>query len=518
MPVIATNGGVRVPGKKTQEMIPNDLPTCQTVIRHQFGQIEELQERVNELQQQMQLLLRARYGRKAETLHLDQLRLFGDQSEEAPVEDTEAAPAQETPMPAKGRHGRRKPAIELPRIRVEHALSESELSCPECGESRDRIGEEVSEQYDYVPASVTVVEHVRCKYACRKCQGHVVVADGADKPVEKGLAAPGMLAYVATSKLADHLPLHRLEGIFKRQGANISRSTLCDWMAATASILAPVYDRMKARVLGSRIIWTDDTPVKLQDRAHEKNMREARIWVYIGDEQNRCTVYDFTDSRKRDGPQKFLGDYNGYLQADAFAGYDCIYATGNVREVACMAHARRKFFDSLGSSRKASEEALLMIRDLYDIERATAGAPADDRRAVRQEKSRVILGRFKKWLDNQHLCALPKSPIGKAINYALNNWQALCVFLEDGELTIDNNRAENGMRSIAVGRKNWLFAGSREGGRNAAILSSLIATCKQHNVNPQAYLADVLTRLSANGADDLDLDQLLPGAWTPAAV
>jgi transposase len=499
--------------------IPNDLDECRRVIERLFAALEEKDSRIDDLMQQVQLLLRARYGRKAETVNLDQLRLFAAQDEEGQVEEQpEAVAVERAPEGNKGRHGRRKPAAELPRIRVKHVLSEVELVCPECGDNREKIGEEVSEQYDYVPASVTVVEHVRCKYACRKCQGHVVVADGAEKPVERGLAAPGMLAHVATSKFADHLPLHRQEGIFKRQGASISRSTLCDWVAATASILAPVYERMKARVLDSRIIWTDDTPVKLQDREHDKNMREARIWVYIGDEQNRYTVYDFTDSRKRDGPQKFLGKYSGYLQADAFAGYDCIYATGSVREVACMAHARRKFFDSLGSSQKAAEEALLMIRNLYDIERATAGAPPDNRRAVRQEKSRVILERFKKWLDNQHLCALPKSPIGKAINYALNNWQALCVFLEDGELTIDNNRAENGMRSIAVGRKNWLFTGSRKGGRNAAILSSLVATCKQHNVNPQAYLTDVITRLSRKDADALDLDQLLPDTWATSTA
>jgi len=508
-----------VPKQAVKPKIPDDLDECRKIIEQLFEKLDEKDSRIEDLMQQVQLLLRARYGRKAETVNLDQLRLFAAQTEEQPSEEhSEPGAVESVAVAGKGRHGRRKPAAELPRIRVEYTLSEVELPCPECGDGRERIGEEVSEQYDYVPASVTVVEHVRCKYACRKCQGNVVVADGADKPVEKGLAAPGMLAYVATSKFADHLPLHRQEGIFKRQGASISRSTLCDWIAATASILAPVYERMKARVLGSRIIWTDDTPVKLQDRAHEKNMREARIWVYIGDEQNRYTVYDFTDSRKRDGPQKFLGDYSGYLQADAFAGYDCIYATGSVREVACMAHARRKFFDSLGSSKKEAEQALLMIRNLYDIERETAGASADDRRAVRQERSRPILERFKKWLDTQHLCALPKSPIGKAVNYSLNNWQALCVFLEDGELTIDNNRAENGMRGIAVGRKNWLFAGSREGGRNAAILSSLIATCKHYDLNPQAYLTDVLTRLSENGADGLDLDQLLPGTWTPATV
>lgn len=510
-----------MPKQAVESKLPNDLESCHRVIQQLFNALEEKEGRIEDLMQQVQLLLRARYGRKAESVNLDQLRLFGGQTEESPAEEAKTTPGETSPaapVSSNGRHGRRKPAADLPRSLVEHELPESELPCPECGDSRERIGEEVSEQYDYVPASVTVVEHIRYKYACRKCQGHVVVADGAEKPVDKGLATPGMLAYVATSKFADHLPLHRQEGIFKRQGASISRSTLCDWVAATASILAPVYERMKARVLDSRIIWTDDTPVKLQDRTHDRNMREARIWVYIGDENNRYTVYDFTDSRKRDGPRTFLGDYSGYLQADAFAGYDCIYATGEVREVACMAHVRRKFYESQNSSKKAAAEALLTIGELYDIERGAAKLGHAERKSVRQEKARPILEKFRQWLELQHLCALPKSPIGKAVNYALNNWRALCVYLEDGELTIDNNRSENAIRGIAIGRKNWLFAGSREGGRNAAILSSLIATCKTYDVNPQKYLTDVLTRLSAKGTDAADLDQLLPGTWTPAAV
>lgn len=324
-----------------------------------------------------------------------------------------------------------------------------------------------------------------------------------------------MLAHIAVSKFADHLPLHRLEGIFKREGAKIARSTMCDWLAATAAILQPLYERMKDRVTASRVIWTDDTPVNLQDRQDERNMREARIWVYIGDQNNKFTIYDFTDSRKRDGPKNFLSGFEGYLQADAFAGYDCLYATGGVLEVACMAHARRKFFECLNSNEAAATEVLTIIRDLYRIEKETAFLSSEERRTIRLQQSAPLLATFKKWLNQQRLYALPKSPLGKAVTYALNNWSALCRYLCDGELTIDNNCSERAMRSVAVGRKNWLFAGSREGGRTAAILSSFIATCKHYNINPQQYLLDVLTRLTHG---ESDLDQLLPGVWAQAAL
>ena len=460
------------------------------------------------MRHQLNLLLRAKYGKRAETFIPGQLTLFESKSTVQQAEQVS-----EQPATTGKKHGRNKPSKQLARKRVVYELADSELPCPECGDARKQIGEEKSEQYDYVPASVCVIEHVRCKYACPKCQGHVVIADGAVKPIEKGLAAAGMLAHIAVSKFADHLPLHRLEGIFKRQGVKIARSTMCDWLAAAAGILEPLYGCMKEKVLASRIIWTDDTPVDLQDRQDERNMREARIWVYLGDNENKFTVYDFTDSRKRDGPKTFLAGFNGYLQADAFAGYDCLYAAGDVLEVACMAHARRKFFECLNSDEAAAREALKMIGELYRIERETAELSAQERRKVRLRFSAPQLASFKRWLNQQRLTALPKSPLGKAIRYAMNNWRALCRYLCDGELTIDNNCSERAMRSVAVDRKNWLFAGSKEGGKTAAILSSFIATCKHYNINPQQYFVDVLTRLSTG---ESTLDQLLPGTWAPA--
>ncbi len=472
-----------------------------------YNQLERRDGEVEELRHQVQMLLRARYGRKSEAFVAGQLTLF--ESTEA-----EQIPEERSPEKAetsnKKKHGRGKPSRELPRKKVVYELFESELNCPDCGKTRKKIGEDTSEQYEYVPSSICVIEHVRCKYACSDCQGQVIVADGANKPIEKGLATSGMLAYIATCKYADHLPLNRLEGIFKRQGAKIARSTMCDWMAATAGILKPLYKRMRERVLVSRVVWTDDTSIRLQDRQDKRNMREARIWVYIGDTKNKFTIYDFTESRKRDGPRNFLAGFKGYLQADAFAGYDCIYDAGGVLEVACMAHSRRKFFECLDSDKEAATQALEMIKGLYRIEKEALDLDVGMRRQVRLLRSAPLLNKFKRWLNNQKLRSLPRTRFGKAITYALNNWRALCRYLCDGELTIDNNNSERAMRSIAIGRKNWLFAGSRDGGQTAAIISSFVATCKAHNINPQAYLLDVLTRLSQG---ESDLNQLLPDAW-----
>ncbi len=494
------------------DQLPEDTTALKQIVVELFNRLQKSEGRVEELTHQMQALLRSRYGSKAETFVDGQLRLFEEADAKQIDELCEKEDAQHQVRAGK-KHGRGKPSSELPRKRVVYELSPEKMPCPDCGKERKRIGEETSEQYDYIPASICVIEHVKCKYACAECEGQVVIAEGPNKPVERGLASAGMLAYIATCKYADHLPLNRLEGIFKRQGAKIARSTMCDWMSATAKILKPLHEHMKERVLKSRIVWTDDTPVKLQDREDERNMREARIWVYIGDKENKLTVYDFTDSRKRDGPKNFLSGFKGYLQADAFAGYDCIYDAGGVLEVACMAHARRKFFDCLNSNKQVATEVIEMIKELYHIEKEAVGLTTEERRRIRLAKSAPQLNKIKRWLNQQRLYALPKSPLGKAVTYALNNWRALCRYLCDGELSIDNNYSERAMRTIAVGRKNWLFAGSKDGGQNAAIIASFIATCKEHKNNPQQYLLDVLTRL-ANG--ESNFDQLLPGTWMPA--
>jgi transposase len=519
------------------------------------------------LQQQLQYLLRRVFGRSAEKLDPKQMQLFETLLNQlAPAAPAEPEPAPTAPGAAAG-HGRRRLPASLPRQKIIHDLPEDEKPCPCCGQLRHIIGQEVSEQLDYVPAKLTVIEHVRLKYACPACEAQaaesgpqISTAAKPLAPIEKGLAAPGLLAYVIVSKYGDHLPLHRLEHILARHGIELARSTLCDWMAQCADVLRPLYDLMVQRVLQSKVIHTDDTPVDVLDRSRTQT-RTGRFWVYLGDPAHPFTVFSYTPSRSRDGPQEFLRGWGReqrvYLQADAFGGYDGIYAGqvgGQVTEVACWAHARRKFYDARTSDTAVSTQALAYIRLLYDVEDAAkeqfaqqqgeaklpsasdasqstpatrelvmatsaAAEPAQSmyslatiRFTLRQERAVPRLQQFHTWLRAQQAQhggpILPKSPLGEAITYVFNQWDALTVYTSDGDLAIDNNASENALRRVALGRKNWLFCGSDTGGHTAAVLFSLLATCQRHKVEPFAYLRDVLTRIAAHPASRLA--ELLP--------
>jgi len=516
--------------------------------RRQF--LEQLQQKsreINALQHRLQQLLRRYFGRSAEKLDPQQLQLFETLLDQlAPMNHRTPEPEPAAKSSNNG-HGRRRIPKDLPRRTVIHDLAEDDKPCPCCGIMRHVIGRETSEQLDYIPAQLTVIEHVRLKYACRACEQNasesgpqIVVADKPSSPIEKGLAAPGLLAHVMVSKYADHLPLHRQERILARYGIDISRSTMCGWAAQCAEALRPLYEWMAKQVCLSKVIHTDDTPVKVQDRELDRT-RTGRFWVYLGDRSHPYTLFDYTPSRSRDGPRRFLEGWSGYLQADAFGGYDGIYAGevgGTVTEVACWSHARRKFYDARESDPGASNQALAYIRLLYAVEteakqRANAvrkeralldeesgrspGSPlcAALTLSLRREKSVARLEQFKAWLDSQQASrgghVLPKSPMGQAITYALNQWEALCVYAADGDLAIDNNAAENALRCVAVGRNNWIFCGSDNGGDTAAILFSFMATCRRHEIDPFAYLRDVLTRLPATPINELN--QFLPGRW-----
>jgi hypothetical protein len=340
-------------------------------------------------------------------------------------------------------------------------------------------------------------------------------------PIDKGMPGPGLLAHILVSKYADHLPLYRQESISGRQGVKIPRSTSCDWMAACAELLRPLYDLMVASILQSLWLHTDDTPVKNLD--HEPGTTDkARFWIYYGDRNHPYNVFDFTVNRKRDGPQKFLADYHGYLHADAFTGYDALYLPGPragkepIKEVACNAHARRKFHEAKLSDELRAHEALAYYAGLYELERAAKNLEFDDdqRLRMRQDLSVVVLHQFKTWLDKERDQVLPKSPMAEAIGYALNNWTALIRYTEAGFLSIDNNVAEREMKRIAIGRKNWLFVGSANGGRTAAVLFSFTSTCHRLGIEPWAYLQDVLTRLPRTTVEQLP--ELLPDRWQAA--
>ncbi len=336
------------------------------------------------------------------------------------------------------------------------------------------------------------------------------------RPVTGGIAGAGLVSFVVVSKFADHLPLYRLEDLLFRHGVTLSRSTLCDWVRNAADLLKPLADLQRTRVLQADLIWTDDTFVTALSE-DKPGSTKARFWTYIGGAEAPYSVYDFTMSRERDGPATFLKDYRGYLQADAYGGYDGIYmgSEGAIVEVACWAHARRKFFEARPNAPAAANRVLEWVRQLYDIEDRGRALAVEDRRALRQRESVPLLDRIDAYLDELKPRALPKSALGKAVTYAMNQRAALRRYVEDGRLTIDNNVSERTVRLQAIGRKNWLFLGSEAAGPRAAVLFTILAGAKRHRLEPWVYLREVILRLAADG-EGTDLESLLPDHWAAA--
>jgi len=582
-----------VPTPIDAERLPDDVAVLKAMIRELLATVQQNQRDHEALKHRIDLLLRRLYGPRTERVAPNQRSLF---PEDEPGQDKPTAPPTEQPGEGEGEskpkrkcrpHGRRRLPEHLPRVVQHHTLTEAERLCSRCGRPRSEIGTEKSEQLDYKPASLWVIEHVVHKYACPCCSktppptssppeseatpdqesppqgeampgpeptpepgtqsaaaptdqaqrreqiasmtepasaappsvGTVISAAKPAPPIAKGLPRPGLLAHLIVSKYVDHLPLYRLEHIYERQGVFLSRSTLCDWLLACGRLLRPLYDVLVLRLLLSRALHTDDTPVKLQDpKTHL--LSTARLWAYLGDLSHPLNVFDFTLNRKRDGPQQFLADYRGYLHADAFSGYDGLYlpdprtTEARILEVACNAHARRKFYEARGSDALRSHQALGYYRQLYALEGGAKDFSDAQRLQMRQELSLPILEQFHTWLEAQRPEVLPKSPMAEALGYALNNWTALVRYTEAGFLAIDNNAAEREMKRIAIGRKNWLFVGSPQGGQTAAVLMTFASTCRRLNVEPWAYLQDVLTRLPTTPADRLG--ELAPDHWQAA--
>jgi len=401
-------------------------------------------------------------------------------------------------------------------VRQWHDLTDAEKPCPCCQTPRTKIGDDVSEQLEFVPASLFVIEHVTPKYVCPKCRDGIASAAKPESLIPKGLPGPGLLAQVAVSKYADHLPLNRQEKIFVRHGVTLNRSTLCDWMMLVAELVRPLVDWMRIEILKSRLIQTDDTPVDVLDRVlGQKRTRTGRLWVYRGDEHHPFVVFDYTPDRSRAGPQQWLGDYRGCLQCDAYAGYDELFRKQpELIEVGCWAHARRYFFEAKESEPVRARLALLTIGKLYEVERRSAEhdqqrvtetlpVDLDHRWQLRQTESKTVIAEFHEQLIIWQHEALPQSPFGKAIQYARNQWAALNRYLDDATIPIDNNASERDLRSVAIGRNNWLFCGSDRGGHTAATMLSLITTCQRHDVEPFGYLRDLFTRWPTLPRNDL---------------
>lgn len=483
-----------------------------------------------EVQQRLDTLLQK--GRRGPADDPNQPLLFAELAElaasgtvgpEPPPPDEEATSRRGQSKP----HGRRRPPAHLRREPRRYELTAAERLCPECGQQRQEIGVDTTSQLDYQPAEVFVIEHQRVKYACTCCAGHVAVAPKPPAPLDKALPGPGLLAQIGVDKYLDHIPLHRTEQRFARLGAPIPRSTMCDWMASCAVLLTPLWQLLKQRVLQSKVLHTDDTTVPVRDETKSQH-RYGRLWDYIGDAEHSGIVFDYTVTHARDGPATFLQGFHGFLQADAYGGYDGIYtgSKGTIIEVGCMAHARNKFKDAQSSDPERVLAAKAWVRKLYDVEdeaqaiiageRLSGAAATAVRLRLRQEKSVPLLTSLRQWLVAQGDDVLPKSPIAAAIGYMLNQWDALNRYTSDGDLHIDNNLSERTLKLIGMGRVNWLFLGSDQGGRTAAVLFSFTATCKHLGIDAFTYLRDLFERLPTHPAERLE--ELLPHRWQAARL
>jgi transposase len=452
------------------------------------------------------------FGKKSERVDARQLQLALEQLANEPGAVTEPIEMDSGDTPVRG-HTRRRPTgrrplpAHLPRRRVEIDVADADKQCG-CGCAKTRIGESVTEKLEYEPASFVVIETVCAKYACARCHDGVVEAPAPPQALEKALAGEGLLAHVVVSKYVDHLPLYRLEQIFARERIDLSRTTLCDWVAAVATALAPIGDQLRREIVATDYLQTDDTSVTvLAD--HRGGSYKGRLWTYL-DPIGRQVVFDATPTHERDGPERFLAEFRGQLQADAYRGYDALYATGRVREIGCWAHGRRRFIEAFQTDTTPAR-LIALIQQLYDVERDAGDLTAEARQAWRQEHSVPLLAQIDAERARLAAMVLPKSPVGEGLRYLANQWAALQRFVEDGRLAIDNNRAENQLRVVALGRKNWLFAGSFDGARRAALLYSLVQSCKLIDVSPFAYLKDVLLRVASH--PQRLIHQLTPRGW-----
>jgi transposase len=516
--------------------IPDDLPACQEMLRGLLERIHELERLLLDLEHQLEqtcstndelqrsyaclkeeylALKRLFFGPRRERLPeaAGQLHLFDNEVPAVTPDESAASASSEQPPRRRKGHGRRKLSDDLPRQEVLHDVAPKARVCG-CGREKTRIGEDSSEQLEYQPGKLFILRHIYPKYACSCCKDGVTSVPAVANPIAGGLAGPGLLAYVMVNKYSEHLPLYRQQDVLARHGIVLSRSTLCGWMAQCAQRLRPLIELMRKRILEADVINADETPVQVLDKTLDAT-RTGYFWAYISTGEHGYTVYDYRDSRGREGPAEILKGFQGYLQTDAYASYDSVVleSGGRIIAVGCWAHVRREFFDARFNQTREVHYVLGLIAQLYDIEDEIRQQGPEARLAARQERSVPILVRLEVFLREQHDLALPKSQYGKAIGYALNHWKELRRFTESGVLEIDNNVSERTLRICAIGRKNWIFLGSDRGGETAAVCFSILANAKRYSIEPFAYVRAMLVALSS---DEADLESLLPEVWIAA--
>lgn len=497
----------------------NVLPTeaLRALILAQHEQLISREREIEHLKLLLAKLHRMQFGRKSEKLtrQIEQLELRleeleSNRSEKEP-NSPEPAPVTASAIPTAAKPTRRALPAHLPRQTLRHEAKET--VCPQCQGELRKLGEDVSEVLEYVPASFVVIRHVRPKMSCTKCDC-IVQADAPSRPIERGLAGPGLLAHVLVSKYCDHQPLYRQSEIYARQGVELERSTLADWVGGSAHLLQPVVEALHRYLAAAGKLHADDTPVPVLAPGNGKT-KTGRLWTYVRDDRPAgndaapAVWFAYSPDRKGEHPERHLEKFRGTLQADAYAGFNQLYENGRIQQAACWAHVRRKFYDlQQAHASPTAAEALERIGGLYGIEEQIRGRPPEERREVRQARSKPLVDSLRQWFEATLSKLSRKSDTTAAIRYALTRWDALVRYIEDGHIEIDNNAAERSLRGVALGRKNYLFAGSDSGGERAAAIYSLIGSAKLNGLDPEAYLGEVLTRIADHPINRIE--ELLP--------
>jgi transposase len=495
------------------DALPNDPGTLKAMVLAERARAERLEQIIKELQ-------RHRFGRRAETLPEDQLLLgLEDVEQVAASGDAEgeaAMPAERAHRAARRRMNRGSLPADLPRI--EMVVDIEDRTCPCCRNALHRIGEDRSERLDIVPAQLRVLVVRRPKYACRACEDVVVQAPAPARLIEGGLPTEATVAQVLVSKYADHLPLYRQAQIYARQGINLDRSTLADWVGRAAFMLRPVHERLLMTLKTSTKLFADETTAPVLDPGRGRT-KIGQLWAYARDDRPwggtdpPGVAYVYAPDRKAERPITHLAGFKGILQVDGYGGYRALAERGEVQLAFCWAHVRRRFYElAIAGPAPIASEALQRIAELYAVETESRGRSADERRTRRQEKSRPILDELEPWLRTKLSLISQKTKLAEAIRYALSRWEGLTRFIDNGRIEIDSNVVERSIRPIALNRKNALFAGSDGGGEHWAIIASLIETCKLCGIEPRTYLADIITKI-VNGHPNSQIDDLLPWAY-----
>lgn len=495
--------------------LPDDIESLKRLVIEQQALLLSREVEIEKLKIELARLKRLRYGRSSEKLdeRIAQLELV---LEELEASEAQLAPLKTTLAPAEptSRPIRRPLPEHLPRETVTH---QQQCACPECGGALRPLGEDVSEVLEYVPGRFRVIRHVRPKLSCGRCST-VVQSPAPSRPIAKGLAGSGLLAHVLVSKYCDHLPLYRQSEIYAREGVELARSTLADWVGESSALLAPLVEALQRQVLSADKVHADDTPVPVLQPGRGTT-KQGRLWAYVRDDRPAgseippAVWFAYSPDRKGQHPQKHLKSFRGILQADGYAGFERLFNDADpnhpIREAACWAHARRKFYDiHVATQSPLAEEALQRIADLYAVEDSIRARPADARRRARQARAGPKLVELKSWLNATLKKVSKKSELAGAIRYVLSRWEAFVRYCDDGRIEIDNNAAERALRAVALGRKNYLFAGSDAGGERAAAMYSLVGTAKLNDLDPQAYLRHVLERIADHPINAIE--ELLP--------